>query len=515
MIDKIQKYFLENSPLIWNTRLVPVGLIILVVNLLFFGIGYIATDTMFQNNRHYDVFGDLGIVYFASIVIAIIIFVTWLILYSRNNALKVYYPRKTIHVYMEWFLCFLICIGLAFIPCSLTHGSLQKWKDNTSLKEASEALRIIYKAQILIPSDVYSYTFDTEGDDIAITIPDDIKKNINLDSVDLSRYSFDYNYNKDNVSINGYIGPSLLFFKKSFYYYYYMEELDPQLSERNLQKDIDEVKSWLLTRNTTKIKALMADYMNLIKKHDLKSTVNVDNWFNRIYNPPFYPVDTTSVIASSFGSSGIQIGDQYYYINNSHKRSMYIPEIDNRTLINGYENILSNYHYTNDLLMFTLVCLTIALIISFLVFSYRITGGKKWLKTLLFVAIFALCLSLLTAIMTVLSYSYEGEQLAGMFFAASWVLLFLICLGYILAKIIGKKEKLTSNVAMTTFLWFIPCIIPIIYALNIIFLKYMNRYNFEDFLPVETMFWINIPICIIVMYPISTLIRKWKSLAEE
>lgn len=514
MINKVQKYLLENHPLLWNIRLLPISIIILVANLSFFGIGYAFTDTTFNSRNYYSIYDNMGVVYFASIVIAIIIFVAWLIFYFRNNALKVFYPRKNSHVLIEWTLCFLICIGLTFIPLSLSYGSISKWKANTSLKEASNALRTIYKSQILIPSNIYNYIYDTQGNDNPIHVPDEFIKDIELDSVNLAKYSFEYR--KNGIKINGYIGSSLLFFKNDHYYYYPLEDLKEYLSRDIIKRETLEVKNWLQAGDSIQIKSLMNEYMHLIKKHNLQSDINVDQWFNRIYHPPYFSVDTSSVIMNSIGNSFINIGQKSYSIHSRYKdsgNSIYVPEIDDYSLRNGYESIINNHRYNENFKFLTLTCLSIALTLSFFVFSCRITGGKKWLKSLLFLGIFTLCLSLFTAM--VAWSSYENKWFASVSFTSSWIILFIFCLGYLITKIANQKEKHTSNVVMTIFIWYIPYIIPIIYALLAIFFEHQSNYDFTDYFHVETMFWINIPICVIAMYPISLLIRSWKSLAEE
>lgn len=513
MIEKIQKYLLENFPLLWNIRIFPVGLIVIALNLAFFGLGYAITDTAFKGYAYYrNIYDDMWVLYFASVVIAIIIFISWLILYFRNNALKVYYPRRMSHVLLEWLICFIICIGITFLPHSLSSGSITKWRATTSATEAAEALKIIYKAQWLIPNYVHSYTYNAEGIDTPIPVPEELKKDIKLDSLNLSRYSFENQNN--NIVINGYIGPSLLFYKPNSYYYY-IEDLGGGYSSNKMIEEINDMKLWLQNGDTAKIKALMNDYMKLIKKHDLEATIDVDEWFNRIYNPPYFEVDTSTVIFRNIGNSTLSWGDKYYATNlpYSDYEVIHIPEIDNGNLTSGYEEIIRQVKYSEDYRIMTLVCLTIALCLSLFVFSYRVTGGKKWLKTLLFTGIFALCSSLFTALIALGSYS--GDYFIGTTFISLWLLLFIIVLCLLISKVIGKKEKTSSNVAMTLLIWFVPSILPLLYLQLSILLDYNGVEILEASFSVEAMFWVNLIVSVIAMIPVSILVRKWKSLAEE
>lgn len=216
MIKKIQNYLLENHPLLWNTRFVPVMLIILLANVLFFIFGYLSTHTAFDDEYRYSYLdGDsVFLLYFASIFIGILVFIGWLIYYMRNNAFRIYYPRTTGQLYLEWIICFAICAGITFIPFSMTNGCRTKWQGVTTEKQAEEALSIMRKAQILVPVEAYYYSYES---DVHKPIP--IPKNmpLNLDSIDLDDYSIQYDSDGQFV-VNGYNGASLLFYRGDSYY---------------------------------------------------------------------------------------------------------------------------------------------------------------------------------------------------------------------------------------------------------------------------------------------------------
>lgn len=513
MIDKIQKYLLENYPLLWNIRIFPVGLTVILLNLIFFGLGYALTDTTFIKGDYYTDYSDsLGLLYFTSVVISIILFILWLVLYFRNNALKVYYPRRTSHVLLEWLICFIICIGMTFIPHSLSSGTVCKWRTTTSASEAAEALKTIYKAQLLIPNYIQTYTYNQMGSDKPILVPEELKKDIKLDSVNLSKYSFENDNNK--IVINGYIGPSLLFYHTDKYYYY-LENISDEFSSDKMNEEIKEVKRWLQNGDTLKIKALMNDYMKLIVKHDLKATIDADAWFNRIYKPPFFTIDTSTIILQNINNTSLHWDQKYYATNIDHPEyeTINIPTIETSSLSSGYENIVRHAMNNRDYRLMTLVCLTMALGISILIFSCRVTGGKKWLKSLLFVGVFALCASLFTAIIA--WGNYGAETIIGSTFVGLWIILFITVLCLLIYKVVGRKEKTSSNVAMTIFLWFIPAILPLLYLQFAILLHDKGKDILDLYFGVETMFWINLIVSSIIMIPVSILVRKWKSLAEE
>lgn len=501
MIKKIQKYLLENYPLIWNIRLFPVLLTIIAANLIFFGIGYLSTDTAFGADG-YNYYSDgLAVIYFASVVIGVLILIGWLIHYMRNNAFKVYYPRKASHLYLEWILCFVICIGISVIPLSLTEGCNKKWRAASSLADTQRALEIIEQAEILIPRSTYSYEYRSSSEDMQpIRIPDGMP--MNLDSLNLDLYSFVQD-SQNNLIIKGYIGPSLLFYNEDYYYDY--NSSARTLSEKG--KRIKQIKTWLQNGEKEKIKALMEDYMLLVQKHKIPTNLTVDTWFNRIYHPPFFAVDTNSFIHNSSSSS-------YYYNNSYYYPSSSEPYLDEYNLRRGYQKIQDSYEDYEFVRILTLICLCISLVVSILIFSCRVTTIRKWLQAIVLVGVLQLLISFITVLMSLNSHS---EALFALSMFGTWVVLFIAILIYGINKINNNENKGKSNILINIFIWLIPCLIPLLFFIIHLFefFDYDYRYgrHFEE--NVELMFWINIPVTVIFMLFASLFIRKWKGLPDE
>lgn len=503
MIKKIQKYLLENHPLIWNIRFFPVLLIIITANLIFFGIGYLSTDTAFGSND-YNYYGDgLAVLYFASIVIGILILIGWLIHYMRNNAFKVYYPRKAVHIYLEWILCFIICVGIAFIPLSLTEGCNKKWRAASSLKDTEKALEIIGQAEMLLPRYTYSYEYRSYSEQQQpIRIPDGMA--MNLDSLNLDLYSFEQDVN-GNLILKGYIGPSLLFYPEDYYHDY--KTSSKILTEKG--KKIRQIKTWLVNGEKEKIKALMEDYLELIKKHEAHTNLTADTWFDRIYHPPFFAIDSNSLIASRSISSS-----SYYYDDDTYYTGENTPYVNEYNLKHGYEKIKDSYTDTEVVRIITLISLCISLVISILIFSCRVTTIRKWLQAIVCVGVLQLLISFVTVLIAINNHS---ESLYALCMLGSWIVLFIAILVYGINKINNKENKGRSNILINIFIWLIPCIIPLLFFIIHFFefFDYDYRYgrHFEE--NIELMFWINIPVTVISMLFASLFIRKWKGLPDE
>ncbi len=249
MIQKIQKYLLENYPLIWNIRIFPMALIIIIANLIFFGIGYLSTDNTFEG-IYFKFYSDtLGVIYFASVVTGVLILIGWLMHYMRNNAFQVYYPRKTMHIYLEWILCFIICAGISVIPLSLTEGCNKKWRAACSKKDTKKALEIIDQAEMLIPRSIYEYRYQKEYME-PIRIPDGMS--VKLDSSNIDQYAYSKD-NNNNLILKGYIGTSLLFYRNDYFtsFSYESKHRTKSLAEKEKKNRTNQILAgkWRTRRN--------------------------------------------------------------------------------------------------------------------------------------------------------------------------------------------------------------------------------------------------------------------------
>lgn len=510
MIKKIQKYLLLHYPTLWNIKLVPMLLILLVAHIIFFAIGYLATSNSFDgySSYYYSSWNQLGIVYFASILIGILLLIGWLIAFNRNNAIKVFYPKKARVLYLEWLLIFAITSAIALIPFSLNQGYLTKWRSASSETDAVKALDIIEKSKILIPDNDYEFTYDA-SQDTPIPIPEGMI--INIDSINLDLYSFSYN-NNNSITINGYKGPSLLFYKSSDYYYY------SELAEENAMMPKNKsvvVKQWLRDGQKDSIYALMVEFNKLQQEQNLTISLTPSQWLERIYKPPFFEVNKYNVIRNE--DRGYSYYDNYYdnvdsldlygYTYNSQIK---VPYLQHRELKAGYETVLKSYNTKLDYSII-LLCLCISLSLSLFIFSFRATAGKSWLTAFVAggVLIFISCL-----LGVALSTSGNGgSELFTLFVCTFWLVLFTILLINIISKTKENRAKGRSNIYINIFLWLLPAFIPLLYFGYEAIYEFNDKYLNNDY--IEPMFWINIPVIVIAMWFVSLLVRKWKSTPEE
>lgn len=522
MIKKIQKYLLLNYPILWNIRIIPMLLILLAAHLIFFIIGYISTDVTFGKSYYYyySPSQDLGLLYFVSILVGILLLIGWLVYYSRNNGFKTFYPRKTYQLYVEWIMVFVITIGIAFIPYTLTSGYIAQWKSVASKEEAKNALVILDMASVLIPYEEDRYRFDEEYDK---PIPISEEMRLNPDKLNLNQYSTHYSA-ENGLEIIGYTGASLVFFKEYNYDYYHYKNRRKYADPETLAtiETQEKVKKWLREGKQDSIQAIIKSFSKLQTKHNLRGNLSTDNWFKRIYNPPFFPVSNTTKISNyALNSSDYDIEyteptraaiDDIYY---DYPTAETYPTLPLNELRTGYEQVLkcydNNYH-TEEI---ALVCSCIALAVAIFIFSFRTTGGKSWLISFIATGVL-IFIVVLTGVGIGESMKWRNEEVIIMFICLVWISIFLGLLIRVLSKIRNKDQKRKSTIYTNLLIWLTPCIVPLLFLTIVAHSEYSDREYFEPKSEdVMNMFWFNIIFTVLTMWFITMLVRKWKSLPEE
>lgn len=526
MIKKIQQYLLLNYPTLWNIRLVPMLLILLITHLVIFGIGYLVTDTTFTKTYYYSPSNTLGLLYPISILVGILLFIGWFIFYNRNNGFKTFYPRKIKQVYAEWILAFIILSAITFIPFTLTQGFLFKWKSVATLAEADKAMEDIQKAKILIPSSVSSYTYD-DAYSKPISIPENMR--LNYDTLNLSLYEVEYN-SQSGVILKGYTGASLLFYKdyNSYYFYNNEEEYLDSLSRVRTKKE-EIIKTWLKNGYTDSIYVVMKKFSALQEKHNLSTNLSIEEWYKRIYNPPFFPVNESTMIIDYNRPNDYDYDYDYNNIesvvettdetvkgvpsmNQIEILPTTLPYLQYSELETGYNQIIKSYN-NPDTLLIILFCLYFALGISILIFSYRSTNGKSWLIALITAGVLIFISTLLAiGLGEVLSSHHKISAIIILFF---WIALFITLLIKISIKVINKKNKGWSNIYINILIWLMPCILPFTFLVYVVFREINDYYYYSGDDDMLNIMWINIPVAIAAMFAIAALTRNWKSIPEE
>lgn len=221
-IKKINKYLLENYPLIWNTRLVWMMLTALVLHLAFFIAGFLFVNNQLEVSSEYRLdkfYFDTSVV-FTGILLSIIILLVWVIYYLQNNAFKNLYHLKKGTLFKQ-FCCIVTIIFLNItqfysfnVGLKLKIRTMYDWSAiDTDIKEWNR-LSIF----LLEHSTDYNIDHKQYPDPFPLNHAKDEMYKLGI-SVDTTKHYFtygDYHYQfykldhdkmeKDNENINSYAG---------------------------------------------------------------------------------------------------------------------------------------------------------------------------------------------------------------------------------------------------------------------------------------------------------------------
>jgi hypothetical protein len=463
MFKKIQKYLLLNYPILWNTKVVPVGLIVIGCNILFFFSGFISGSIDFQDT--YSNSENHVILFLITGLTSVLTLIVWLVYYLKNNGFKSFYPKNKNSLYGEWLITFILICGICLYSLSYFQGIQAKERSYASRQEVEKSRKLLDKIKILIPESDSDYYTRYEG----MSAPSEKAS----DSVTVSQV-------QDSVSI------SLL----NFHGYCYDEVEDKQ------------VKKWLIEGQQDSIRNLMGEYLKLQEKHKLTSNLNVDNWMKIIYNPPNFTVSSSNYISKYKSSS---FDGAFYYV-------------EYHNLESGYRHIYDAYYNTDSLENFILVILYIALMLSILLFSFRVTSGKSWLIGIVVAGLFAFINGIVTAIFGIAG-GIDGDNLLFLTIFY-WSALFLFMLIYTGSKIIRNSSKKRSRVMLNLLLWMLPYLPMLYYSgyrvsdKSYYYDKKSTIHQFFDDHP-SLFFWINLIFVLIILFFFSKIIKKWRALPEE
>lgn len=506
MITKIQQYLITRYPLLWNIRLIPFLLFAIGVNLFFYFLGFVMSSVNFKNMDYYDFLSGNELVYFGSVFLGVLLFILWLVQYSKNNAFKVFYPKNGTALYLEWLLSIVIIFSLVLFPFSFYFGSMTKVRSYASRADAVKAAETLNMIRILIPTDATEYYEEANNQEM---LNSSMKRNPNYADRDeliphtieaASEYS--YPETEAQFSLLYYSGYDRIYISDSY--------------GLNLKSTAD-VKNWLIDEDKGKISRLIDDFLALQSKHGLSTNLTKKEWMDLIYNPSDYPVGSFNKIVN-FNYKDARYSSDYtneYYV--SH-----------RELASAYDKVINAYYNKGYPWIFLLVVSCLSLGLSLLVFSFRITSGKSWLGGFISIGLI-LFIDLIIALMSPGGGSFEWGLSTYIFILLG---LFIAELIYLTNKIKFRKPKGRSNIIINHFVWFLPAVPVLIFTLVYIYYQWLcynsylsDSYSYDNLACITrrslednivNYIWANVCLTFVSMFLfIKFILLKWKSLPEE
>lgn len=498
MFGKIQKQLLLKYPLLWNTKFVPMVCIGLLINLLYFFIGYVDGSINFK--ERYD--SNLDFTFFSfCFLISVVLFILWLVNYFRNNSLKSFYPKSKYSLFYEWIQILVIVLLLIgfFFPFEI--GRKLHKQSYITEEVAKKRCEIISKADFFIDGSFG----EAEVDSINSVFKDTV---INGEPV------YENIVYKDYITIFGKKYSTTSIINRNARGFSFFTNVEDSLRKVEVQKILFNDKK-------EEVKKIMSDYMSIVKEHGLLTNFTKEKWFDITYNyPDFKKYELITPYKPSDST------DSYYYddytepayattavADYEYKKEYSKYYIEQNTLAHNYQEIARAYVnsiFTEDTL---LPFFYFGFGISLLIFSFRVTSGKSWLIGLVSLGVLNLIVGIFSAM--------SGEFITYGILITLFILAVII---YYLSIIISKKSLKISKVVLNLLLWLFGALIPLLYnTYQEIYKKsieHINDYYYDPYYEFlrdnfSTMLTINLVVVFFVMFFLCSSIRKWKGIAED
>lgn len=512
MFKNFNHKFVYKYPLIWNTKIVPFALIAFVVHLLFFAVGYQnAVISSVQIHNYYNQESNATTINLFAILISVLVFIIWCVLYFRNNAFKAFYPKTNRALFKEWMLIVLFCLLNFSFALSAIFGANLQTRNIMPREVALQHCKTISKASLFLQG---SFKEDKWIDS---SIQGTYK-----------RFERDYFiFEGKKYALNSLMNKNV----ESFPFFTSKQDSLVRL----------EVQRWMKENNKKAIATVFQDYFAITNQNQLKSNISPEEWMDLVYN---YPEFTNY---KTIGKAELEL--QYEYEN-----SEAVIAVENEAVgqdlatdttdfeikrVEGQQYVFSKYYVSQTALVkyyqliasswenplldwdFLMVVLYLSFGFSVAIFSFKVTAAKNWLIALIALGVIQIIFGIATAF-----FSYS------MTYPLFYLFLFLSLSVYFTIIYTRKKGKKWSGIVLNQILWLLPGFLPMIYIFVMNFVKescgYNNRYNertnvlVEEFPKIDwlesnemVLMLINLVVVVLVLFWLSSVIKKWRGIPEE
>jgi NADH:ubiquinone oxidoreductase subunit 6 (subunit J) len=509
MFKNFNHKFVYKYPLIWNTKIVPLLLISILIHLLFFILGYQnAIVTSIQLHSYYNQESNATTINLFAVLISVLIFIIWCVLYFRNNGFKAFYPKTNHSLFKEWILILLFCIvNFSYVLSSIFGANLQT-RSIMPQKLALERCETISKAEMFLHGSFKEDSFTNEK--------------VNGKFVRIERDSFPFE--EKNYTLNSLMNKNI----ESFPFF---DEKQDSLTRLQVQR-------WMKADNKNEILTIFKNYLAIANEHRLKSNISAEKWMDLIYD---YPEFTNYKV---IGNSEYELENDYgYYQEYSAKttQNILLPDSASTSIknVNGQSYIYSKYYVSDNVLSayykavatswqnpllgmeFIMVLLYLSFGFSLLIFSFKVTSARNWLIALVALGVTGIIFGVGTLL---LDFS--------MAFPILYLLYHLAICVYLAIIYTKKRGKRLSGIALNQILWLIPGSLPVLYTVAMDIAKstsgYDNRYDGTTRKPIEQfpkidwfddnaglLAFVNLILIVFVLFILSRVIKKWRGIPEE
>ncbi len=541
-IKKINKYLLEQYPLIWNTRLVWMLGINIVFHLLYFVLGYTCIQNIadLKSKFRLDEFYFGSSVVYYNVLLSLLIIVIWIAYYLRNNAFKNSYSLKKGMLFKQ----FCILVFIFFISStqyfSFKLGLVTKVKQTYDWSEIDADIKTFNRTALFLVQDRDNYKINKkkypkpfplkvalQNKSNQVMVVDTtrnfieykgryfqfykldkkrIKKKNNTNATDYIEY-FSGNENhdfknrlvEDISTFKALIHPSLLNYSRQLYLYG-QDSID-------YQEQLKSHERILTAGNASNIKEELKNFIKLAKKYEVKHNLGVEKWFSLIHNEPNYLIKT--VISLSLRDDSIS----YEKDANELDEIINSPTVycDMNQLDNFFKNVHRSYYQVPNSGFFYFL-FVFSFVFALLLFVFKTTSLKSLLLGFVASIVVLVVIVLLMGYVSISSSNSHNE-----FLAMVLVLLIIVLLSVV--SFIQKWKKIIVSILASLAVFALPLFLSFAVSLYDRYSTNLNTENPDyknEFMSWYNSygFWAIMAIWLIGIATYSAMIRKLKARPE-
>ncbi|WP_417356975.1 hypothetical protein [Flavobacterium sp.] len=310
--------------------------------------------------------------------------------------------------------------------------------------------------------------------------------------------------------------------------------------QENIHDSINEwrVKTWMLNREKDSIKKLLDDFFVLVNEHNLKANITSKQWFDFVYKPNTY--NAYQIVGDDEFN---EINDERKSRNNKEYKTRndlennrleksentpfvlakyYVPL---KRMENAYDRI-SGAYVSPITYKDILGIIYFAFITSLVIFSFRVSSVKNWIISIISLGITGLISFIFSLIITYSLIEYHS-RIQPFTFITIWAVILIAFLFYFSYINRQKTSKKLSGIVVNALLWILPFTLLMVYFYLEVYYdvtairdsygdRVYERTGLEKFIYYNTteIFYINLAVILLYMYPFTKLIKKWKGIAE-
>lgn len=407
-MKKIDRYFIERFPLLWNLRIVYVLPLLLLLHLIFFLLGgaSVNMETVRSHYRLNEYYFESGYILFG-ILLSVLVFVLWLLFYLRNNPLKKFYPYSGPKLLFEYILVLVICILNVSYYVSYNLGQrarLNTLITNESVQELKEVLR---DAAPYVNS--YRSYFDEDqycAEEVVVNSYG--HQEVSAEALSDNIYNASRNL-RDSTCCD-----------TARYSYYYFCRFPYTVSIQEQNECIRKHRKMLAEKDTASISRIVERFAAMQEKFGASTRLQTPEVIGRVFAMP------------EFG----------------YEQELSSYENDSREEL---ENIIWNVEHfrdreTSDFWLVILIHLFIGIMFSAFIFSFRLTNIKSWLIAIVGQGVLLILITVFNAVT-----GMRDEEFAFNYLFAGLVIAALAVTGCFV-----RMNKLISGAFLNAAMWNAP-----------------------------------------------------------